>query len=229
MARQRRDWDALRADIYLHLGETEGSSFWTPAHLLMLFNEEKDLLDMQLQNRHEGFSVEVHYADIVADQAYYSIPEECGRLKRISRNYPGMSRIVPLIRNERLSAPMSTQSAGQYGIPDYRLIGNYIKLERTPSTAVTDGLVIEMEIAAERLTSGEDTLPSDWPNFAESLLVLRTTRAAFAEEQATDSGEGRTLTDRQETRLLYYETVFAEYTASRSFGRQLAVRYTQGG
>lgn len=230
MARQRRDWDSCRSDIYTHLGETEGASNWTPEHLLVLWNEEKDLLDMQLQNRHEGFSVEVHWADLVADQAYYQIPEECGRLKRISRNYPDSKRIVPLIRNERLSGAMSTQSSGQYAIPDYRVVGNYIVLERTPGEAVTNGLAIEMEVAAERITDGGDTLPVDWPNFAETLLVLRATRAAFADEQAGDSGpQGQTLSDEQTARLSYYENVFAEYTATRSFGIQLGVRFTQGG
>jgi hypothetical protein len=228
VARQRRDWDLLRADIYLHLGESESSSYWTPSHLLMLFNEEKDRLEMELQNRHEGFSTEVHTCDIVSGQEYYSIPTEYGRIKRVSRYYPAQSRVIPLGRDERLSAPMSTLTVGVNSVPDIRLIGNYIKLEPTPGEAVTGGLIIEMEIASERLDSGDDKLPDDWPPFVETLLVLRATKAAFADEQAQDSGD-RAMSDEQTQRLLYYESIFAEYTATRFFGRQFAVRFTQGG
>lgn len=227
MARAARSLVELEGDVYRHLKENAATSFWTPAHLRMVLNERKDFWEMRLHHKHEGFSTEVYTADIEADEPYYSLEKYVGRLKRVARLYPAQKREVTLTRAERVSGSISTRSVSALAIPTYRLVGRYIKLEPTPGEDVEGGLKIETEVASERLTADEDTLPADWPIFMETLLVLDTAQSLLDDEEAQDAeSQFRSGFIR---RLQEYKGQFDEWVHSRALSRQFVVRHGQGG
>lgn len=182
-------------------------------------------MEMQLQDRHEGFSIEEYTTDLVAEQSHYEIPTHIGRVKRVIRVSDDGTSMVPLLRQENLSTPTSLTSSSTQSKMTYRMIDDYIVLYPTPASAVTGGLKIEGEVATDRMTS-EDTLSRSFPMFAETLLVLRCVARAWAQEESEDTT--RPLPTFFQRKLAEYEQVFASYTTTRTFGRVPGVRFHQG-
>ena len=226
MPRARRSCSSLFGDFSRHLRELGSSKHWDETTFLLLLNEEKDLLEMQLQMRHEGFSLETWTTSLVASQQHYQIPTHVNRIKRVLRFFTGSQRLVPLTRNELVSTPTSTQSGSVNAVGTYRMIDDYIVLDPIPSEAVANGLKIEAEVASERLTSGSD-IPTSFPIFSETLLVLRCMARAWAEEESEDAT--RPLPGYFVRRVEAWENEFASYTTTRTYGRNPGVRFAQGG
>lgn len=226
MPRSRRTLSSLFGDFSRHLRELGVHKHWDEDTFLLFFNEEKDLLEMQLQGRHEGFSIETWVTDIVEEQSHYKIPTHVARVKQVLRVYPGSSRVRPLVRDEQISTSRSTDSGSPNAVPTYRMIDDYIVLSPTPSESVSGGLKIEAEVASDRLTSGS-TVPTSFPIFAETLLVLRAVGRAWAQEESEDAE--RPIPRAFARRLQLFEDEFASYTTTRTFGRNPGRRYAQGG
>jgi hypothetical protein len=222
LPRSRRTTTDLFADFSRHLGELGTAKHWDEDTFLLFLNDEKDLMEMQLQMRHEGFSQETWSTDIVANQTHYQIPTHVCRVKRVLRVRDGVS--VPLKRQERISTAETTEGAS--GEPTYRMLDDYIVLSPPPDEAVTAGLKIEGEVASDRLSAGA-TVPTSFPLFAETLLVLRCVGRAWAQEESEDATNP--IPRAFARRLQTYEDEFASYTTTRTFGRQPGVRFAQGG
>ena len=229
--RGRRPWSDLRDEILRLLREQEGEYF-SNQQLLDLFNQEKDLREMEMMQAHEGFSVQSYNADLVANQDYYSLPTGAGRLKRVVRVMTNPNQEIPLVRDERVSEPLDTNrvATGVQYVPTYRLIGNLIKLEPGPATSEAGGLRIEMEEASELLTQDDSTIPDDWPVFAETLLVLDTVVAAYEMERAQAVVDrDRVALDPYVRRRARFESLWNDWIEERSFGRTYVVPFRQGG
>lgn len=235
MARLARQWSDLRSEIYRLLGPIQQDPFFTPQLLLDVFNAEKDMREMELQEAHEGFSVHIFYADLtvpaVGSPNYYSVPVAAGRIKRVIRNFSDGTQ-VPLRRDEHWTTPQTTQGGGggtSY-LPTYRLIGPYIELSPPPSSAEVNGLVIEMEAASDSIASDTDVIPAGWPLFAERLLCLDTAIGCFDVEnaQSGSAADGARIKPALEERRARYEARWLNYIETRSFGPQYAVPYRQG-
>lgn len=204
------------------------SPYWTRELLVDLFNEQKDLREMQLHEAHEGFSKRVYTTNLVAGQAFYELPDGQGRLKRVSKLYTAQQRWKPLIRAERWFSPSSTNTdASEYADFSFRVIGNFIVLEPTPGTAETDALRIEIEEATARLESDNQSLPPDWPLFTETLLVLDTVIAAYGVEEAQD--EEVKIPPWVTRRRTRFEGQWDAYINTRTFSPSFATRYHIGG
>lgn len=225
MPRSRRTASSLYDDFARHLRELGTSHHWDETTFLLFLNEEKDLMEMQLQDRHEGFSIETWTTDLVAEQSHYQIPTHVARIKRVLRVSDDGSSMVPLLRQEHLSTPTSLDSANTQSKMTYRMIDDYIVIYPTPSSAVTGGLKIEAETATDRMSSGS-TLSTSFPMFAETLLVLRCVARAWAQEESEDTT--RPLPTFFQRKLAEYEQTFMSYTTTRTFGRIPAVRFHQG-
>ena len=221
MARNRRTWSELRAEIYRYLKEEESASFWTREIIEGLFNIAFDLRTMQLHGMHEGFSTHVYQTDIVAGQSTYSLDCVVGRVKRVISVDSSLLTEFPLVRNERILQPLSTQNVDT--LPTYRIVGNQIKLEPAPARSITNGLRIEAEIAPDRIEDDNAELPSEYPVFLESLLVLDTVVAALGVEDSQGIGDAQNMTAMQIMRA-QYEQMLDMYLETRSGGQQFATR-----
>jgi hypothetical protein len=221
MARNRKKWSELRAEIYRYLKEEEGTSFWTRDILTDLFNAAFDMRTMQLHSMHEGFAVRQYETDIVAGQSLYSLDDYVGRVKRIIFVDPTTSMEIPLVRDERVTRPLPTINIDT--LPTYRIVGNSIKLEPTPARNITDGLKIEVEVAPDRIDDDNEELPAEYPVFCESLLVLDTVVAALGIEEAQAVADKEVPNNIQ---ILHskFEQMFDMYLETRSGGQQYAVR-----
>ncbi len=231
MARARRDWSAMLVEIRLILREeTAADSFWDDALLLNCFNECMDLRVMELAEAHEGWITDTFQADIVAGQADYALIEGADRVKRVQRVYTEGSRTfkVPLTRFERWGESTYNDSSalqGNSAAPTYRVLGNLIRLEPTPTESEVNGLEIDVEFLPDRLVNTTDKLSDRFPTAMETLLIFDTVVLAMSIEAAKDPEAGNfrpssMLLDRRNE----YAGRFIEFTAVRTFGRT----FTQG-
>jgi hypothetical protein len=185
MARARRAWSVIRADIRAMLREpTEATSYWTNAQLLLLFNLQMDLRALQLQNEIEGFFTTSAAQNIVAGTSSYALPEGTGRPRRIllRRTSGGNTVDIPLARDEKWDRTGYNPSTGvdfTYQLPTYRLQGANVILTPGPTIALANGLVIEYECLPDRIAADGDKLALAFPDVAETLLTYDTVVAAF--------------------------------------------------
>lgn len=222
--RTARQWSVLRAEVRQILRETSSTnSFWSDALLLILWNQQYDLRIMELANQHEGWITECYHADIVAGQREYSMPAGLiTRVKRVNRVYPlggNNVYVVPLTRFERFSEPLfDNPSSGVDSTPTYRFLNELLILEPTPGQSVTGGLRLDVENAPAHFSLDTDTLPAQFPDLMETMLVYDTAQAALAVEGSQgnlpEAYVDHILRLRQE-----YAARFFELTSERSFGR----------
>jgi hypothetical protein len=193
MARARREWSAILAEIRLMLRESSAAtSYWTDAQLLLLFNLHMDRRALQLQNAVEGYFTDSAAQNIVAGTASYALPEGTGRPRRIMirRTSGGNTVDIPIERNERWTQPSYSSTTGvdyTYCLPTFKFHGANVILSPTPNVSMTNGLVIEFECLPARVTSagGEASkLHLAFPDIAETLLTYDTVVAAFDMESA---------------------------------------------
>lgn len=230
--RTRRTWDEIKAEIYRNLREAEAEApTFEPELLLDLWNESKDLREMEMCDQHEGFFVRRFTTDIVipsADQpAQYDIPEDAGRVKRVLRIFEDGSERA-LIRDEKYSETVerSATGSGDGYTPTFRLMGNRIVLEPPPTFAQAAGLAIEMEQATERFADDSSVLDDDWPVYAESLLILDTVIAAFDTEETQEGADPQVISGFRRRRNAY-EARWWQFCAERTRGRTFATPFVQ--
>lgn len=236
MARSARTWTALLGDIRLLLGETDAAaSVWSDALLLLLMNTALDYRASQLSNVTEGWTTVSLSVSLVAGTNSYTLNSGgyAPRIRRVLRVYTvGSGTVeVPLFRDERwyegVSNPTST-TTGSNVVPSYRMIGATILLEPTPTESVTNGLRVEYDTLHNRFTTGADTIPSYFPDVAESLLIYDVVALALRQEGSMgemkpDGFMNHLLSTRAE-----YERVFLEYAEDRISSPVAAQPFTLG-
>ncbi len=232
MARTRATWATSRGRIESLLQEAGAAEYYDDSDFLMFWNQEKDLFEVKLHLHHEGWSVETYQADLTEDVEYYDLPESAGSLKNVYRVYPELGREIPILRNERKSAPISTMGVGLNSVPQARLVGNRIKIEPKPGETTTNGLKIEIEVATDEVSGDTSLLPIDWPVWSSTYLELRVAKRVIEAEELLDAGEGEARNRPQPlfyTTLGEWEGVLNEYLENRFEAPQFARPYKQGG
>lgn len=217
MARTRRAWSELRADVRRLLNDEGTTNHWSDADLLALMNECKDHREMVLFDQHEGYGVFRYSDSIVAGQQEYALPEEAGRVRTLFIKTSGGEYKRAIHQDRQFSGTYQgddTQSGSNWFT--YSLKDNHVFLYPCPSESITNGIQYELETPTDRLANDSDKLPDSWPPFAETLLVLDTAIAAL-EMQGTAEGD---LGESQITFLIRrrgrYEDAWDDYTASRT-------------
>jgi hypothetical protein len=208
----------MKAVIYRQLVEVAGLSWYSPELALDVFNEQKDLREMQLHAANEGYGVSRHFHDLVAGQALYLIPVEAGRVVQVFRIFPeGEER--PMIRDERWVGDLDPNFSGALTsyIPRYKIQGANLRLIPPPSEAQSQGIAIEMEECSELIADDDSTLPIDWPLFAESLLILDTITGMLDIEAATAESDDSTIKGFY-IRRRRYEVQWLAYIEERTKG-----------
>lgn len=234
MARTRRAWSTIRdTDIRPILRETTAAtSYWGDPELLLYANLSIDRRAIEMMDKGEGFFVDRHRADLVANQAEYLLPEGYDRIKRvlIQRTEGNSVLEYPLVRDEKLGTAVHHSSSGinsEGYCPTYRLQGDLIYLEPRPTFSRTNGLVFEMQNAPTRLTGDASELDADFPALMETMLVLDVVELAWAVEdsQGNVAPEAR-------GRMAYvhraYEKHWERLIRARSHGRVFAQRLALG-
>lgn len=234
MARARRTWTNILADIRALLRETTAAaSFWSDAELLLYLNLSQDLRAAEMMLAHEGWWKERKTVALVSNQKEYLIQEGTDRSKRIMIVHQTGNRTVEqtLVRDERWDSGFVTDTGGGLTglgtLPTYRFVGDLIYLEPPPFEVANKSLVIELEAAPDRLTTGTDKLDYRWPSLAETLLILDTAIMALRVENsqgnaAPDTSMGL---DQQRKDL---EKVWKKIIATRSYGPTYARRNALG-
>jgi hypothetical protein len=212
----------MLAEIRLILHEpVAANSFWTDPELLMYFNMSIDKRVMELADAHEGWVTDGYTADLVAGQNSYTLPEGCGRVKRVLIVRTSGSTVVetPLIRNQKWSErAVTTNVSGTDCLPTYRLMGEMLYLDPPYGKAITGGLKIEAETAPARLTAGASTLPQRFPDIMETVLEYDTCLLALAAEGSQgELPEGHVHHIRTEAAKV--DRLFKEYIEGRTQGR----------
>lgn len=186
MAGSRRTWSELRTEIRYTLREPpDVPSFWDDTELLYLFNQERDRLGLKLGLTYENKMVTELTTDLVAGQSHYQVYTPTNRIIRLGYVYPD-GRVEPMSRNEDMREPLPASGTGSpLTVPTYRVIGNFIALNPIPNESRSGALRIEVEEALDRVSSDStQAIPTDWPIFCETYLVLATALAAFDVEGA---------------------------------------------
>lgn len=226
MARSRRQWSVLKAVIRRKLRETiAAKSYWTDTELLDYWNEGLELRTMQLDLQHEGWCTDVVKTDLVANQREYSWPEGAGKLRKVFliRTTGSLVERFRLRRDEKiddeyiLSAINARVGASGY-IPTYRMVGELIVLEPTPTESVTQGLELEMDNASIYFDEDTDKLDLRFPVQLENLLIYDTCEQALAVEAAQGNLPNPESLTRMQRWHGKYEQAFSDWTATRSQG-----------
>lgn len=171
---------------------------------------------MHLFSQQEGYGVETYQQDLTADQDNYELPEESAKIKRVFVKDSTSSNKRVIQQDRQYLGEYVTTSSGESTSFTYRLKDNHLFLYPPPSETVTNGLIIEFEVATARIANDSDKLPDSWPPFSETLLILDTA-IALLESDATAEGDlGASQITWLERRRLKYEAQWDEYTATRT-------------
>lgn len=179
--RSRRTQAQLETEVRRMLRETVvAESFWTAADILDAMNRCIDFRMLEMAEEGENWFVSQYVTNIVANQREYELPSNGGRPRRIALRYTSGSQVaeLDLWRNERIGEDYHSASGsiGTWlgGRPTARLLENLLLLEPPPTQAVTQGLLIEIEVAPPRLALTTDTIPDPFPDLFETLLIFDT-------------------------------------------------------
>ena len=222
--RARENWGTMRRRVRQNIGEEdETDPHWTNQFLLDLFNEHLDLRFMQMCHADEGWSVDEYVADLVANQREYTMPVGADRIRQVKlvETSGGTITETPVGRSERwfdgvVHGSQPTTLLNGYYRPTYRMIGELLLLEPRPSVSLVGGLHVDVEAPQPKLTAADTSvLPQRFPLVMETLLVLDTAVAVFAEEDAQSETDPRVSVGRLERRRNRYEAEFLEYVESR--------------
>jgi len=195
-------------------------SFWDSQTLKDLWNSSRGLLEMDLSEKYEGYNLVIETTDIVAGQVQYQIPTYANRLHRVLLA-DANGNTQPLDRDERYQSATSSQSSGFLNYQNrksYRLVGGAIYLNQVPAENITDGLVLELEEAKDRVVNDSDlVMPNEWPVATEDLLIIATALAAFDIENAmAPPSEG--YISSLASRLSSYYVIWSNYVENKSRG-----------
>lgn len=228
MARTRRTLKQIISEVRVLLKEENPDvSNWSDEELKIFFNQEADRLEMRMGATYEGFGIEKHTTDLIADQKSYQIPNTTNRISRVLRVLDDGSEF-PLERNEKYHSGTHGFLGSAYYIPEYRVRGEYIVLDPAPSSNFPGGLAIEIEVVRDRvMDDNTQVLPSNWPIIVETVLILSTALAAFAQEGAQAPGADGLISSLKKRRDLYEAELF-EYLETRSRGRVVTEPFHQG-
>ena len=228
-ARPFRQWSDVRAEIRMHLRETDATkSFWTDDLILSTWNRAKSLREMQLHQASEGYGTDIQYRDLTASQPYYALPTGTGHVSRVLIVRTD-GREIPCNRNEMYAEPnlIGTSTQDDY-FPEYRIIGNVIVLSPAPSTTVTAGLKIEVSTFSADFANDADSLEVDYPAVMEDLLIYDTIIGCLDHSGAWGPSPQGVNTSYVQTRGRF-ESVFLDYIEEKSSGIVLSVPFSQGG
>lgn len=223
-----RQWSDIRSDIYEILRETDqADSYWTPALVLILWNQALDKYNMVLADQQEGWVTSSFTTDLVANQSAYALPAGAGRVRRVVRVRTTGGQVYEhtLSREEHwggsrvVSAP-STFTPDSYR-PTYRLLGNELRLSHSPNFSETDGLRIDLTFSPARFTLDTDTLDPQYPDVMETMLIWDTAYSALSLEGAQGNVSEGYINSIKVQRDEFFIR-FMEYTATRSFGRSFS-------
>jgi hypothetical protein len=178
----------LRGEVRSLLRES-AEGYWTNAQLLEWANQSIDLRSMELGLAVEGYLTEEASDSIVSGTRNYAIPEGGGKIRRvlIVRDDGNGTYEVPVPRDERWHSPSYRPTSAVSGSgwrPTGRFVGSNLELTPTPRENITDGLRWEIECAGARLTGDASTLPLQFPDVAETLLIYDVVALALASENA---------------------------------------------
>jgi hypothetical protein len=230
MARARRTWSDMRAEIRRYLGDVDAPYTHGDDLLLDGWNMALDARALQLGLAKEAWTTRRYVDTIVSGERYYLVPEEAVRVARVVRVFEdGIEE--PLVRDERAFDASRTSMAQSRYLPTFRFLGAHIVLDPPPSQEYVDGLAIECEIAEDRFSGDASKLPLHWPIYLEALLIMDTELFAF--EQQQESG-GELAADQQANamsllaRRSRYAAQIEEYMARRTLSPSQVRRYSQG-
>lgn len=230
MARVRRPWSQLKAEIYLLLRQQEATSRFSAELLLACWNENKDLREMELGDQEEGVFVRRFYTDIVVppvnEPALYKFPPQISRLRRVLRIFEDGDE-KPLDRFERIGEGVARNYSGSRDLylPTFRLMDDSIVLEPPPDFTQTDGLAFEAEVPPDLFADNMSMLSDSWPIYAETLLVLDTAISALDTEE-NQAGNSQEIISGIWRRRERYEKRWELYTAARVKSRTFAAPNT---
>lgn len=210
----------FRTQIRRYLKETNANtSFWDNNFVDQLFNAQYRKRCTQLIMAFEGWFVNVSTRDVTANQARYAFPDGCLRIQKLEL-VRSDGTTMPLMRNERHFTSNPADATGSSGgdsyMPFYRLQGNGLILEPTPTETVVNGMQLEWAGVPALLSAPGDVMHPSFPEIFEELVVIDTVVNAFDAEGQQESGLVRSLL-RQRMEL---EENFDRFIESRSISTQ---------
>lgn len=228
MARARRTWGVLSDIIDRQLKEkVDANEFWSPALILDVWNEGIDLRTMDLQDAHEGFSVQLLKATTVEGDRAMTVPDGAEGFRRILYYDADGEQEWPLIRAEQFSEPTSLRDrAGVRTLPSYSLKDNHVFFD-PPFANSTDEIRFEIENATTLFVDDNSAIPASWPLTTESMLILDCLTALFDTEAAQSDGVQMPRAFRDRHRR--YEKRWMQRIETRSRGRVFGTPNRMGG
>jgi len=159
--------------------EDEANSDVTENDLLDCWNASLDLRAGQMDESQEGWNTDSFSVDIAKDLRLYTKPEGAERIRRVSMLSDDGTRLIPLVRDNRIGlsvALLSTNTVGNDGvIPRWRPRGEFILIEPPFTAAKTAGLVVEADSAPIYFSGNDaDKLDLRFPVRLETLLIYDT-------------------------------------------------------
>lgn len=198
MARTKKTWTALLADVRAIYGETTASaSAFTDAQILLVWNHAMDLRLAQMSDVAEDWLTETVAISLVANQAAYPLPAGSNSVKSVSRILVlgATTRRIPLVRNDRWIDGETTAGASTAEttyVPTWRLQGDDLRLDPAPSFSLANAIEVETEPFPSHFTAGSDALPAVYPDVLQTLLIYDTVVGLMRIEgtigAATDAG-----------------------------------------
>lgn len=232
----KRTLAELRSAVRLKLRETDGTtSYWTDDSLNEWINDAVQLWTIRLNSINEGYTAQEFTTPIVDGQIAYVMPDGADLPKQVMiRLNPNDStvRMVPLVRDDHWSTPViqgGSAVAGQVGLPRFRLVGEYIYLEPAPQGLAGQGaeLVVYYQGMPPRLTSDNDTIPTQYPNAMETVVIYETALFALGVEGAQGGAPPGLMNELQRQRDVFAGSL-AKMVAPRTQNRVFSQDFYTG-
>jgi len=133
-------------------------------------NTARDLVLNRLLVLGQSYNVRIAKADLVADQALYSLPTDFRKFVRLEVGYESAADRVKVDQIDLSEIGDPNIDVFTTANPKYTIIGNMFELRPTPTTNVTNGLYMYYIENVADMSGNDDTssLPLDY----DSLLPL---------------------------------------------------------
>ncbi len=192
------------------------TSFWNDSVIEQFFNANYRRRCAQLIMAFEGWFVMTAYRDIEEDKAGYGFPDQVQRLQKVEIVRED-GTTVPLQRFERHDSPNpgDINSSGETYLPSYRMFGNGILLEPTPTDDITDGLRIEYAGLPAFLDGEGDVLNASFPEIFDELLVIDTVISCLHAEGIHEIGPAASIMSLKAEWEFDWERFIDQRTVSR--------------
>lgn len=178
--------------IRTYLREPDATkSWWSDANLIAFFNSNYWRRCAQIEMAHAGAFQISTSVNLVANTATYNWPSGFQKLIKVEI-LRSNGDTIPIMRQERhygINPGNPSADQNTYN-PNYRPVQGGITLEPVPVVSVTNGLIIHYLGLPTRLSSGSDTLHSDFPYIFDELLVLDTAITAYQQEGNLEDLQG---------------------------------------